>query len=81
MTDSVERTLGQLSGKIDLVLAMQRDAKDERDRANVRLALIEGRVQKVEWRMNAALGAATIMGGLATSVVYFFKEKILGWFA
>ncbi len=55
MNDSLERTIGRLEGKVDMILAGQTVT-------TVALASHDIRISKVERWQNAALGGAAVVG-------------------
>lgn len=82
MTDSaLHQDIGEVKGKLDLLISMQATATKDREKTNERLTAVEARVQKVEWRLNSALGAAGAIGSAVTFVALYFKEKIEALFS
>lgn len=65
MTDSMERSLGRLEGKVDSILASQAESKASLDRLESRTATLE------RWRSQMLGGAAVagFVGGIIVKLV------------
>lgn len=65
MTDSIERSLGRLEGKVDGIINTQQEAKESLDRLENRTSTLE------RWR-SQMLGGAAVAGFVAGLVARMF---------
>jgi archaellum component FlaC len=61
MTDSIERSLGRLEGKVDGIINTQQEAKESLDRLENRTSTLE------RWR-SQMLGGAAVAGFVASLI-------------
>lgn len=75
--NSLNRSLGRIEGKQDLILARIDTLNSEHEKLKESVAGLDGRVSKVEKKLVWWAGAAATISGL----LYFFKNKITEVFA